>query len=80
MNQALTPTPQQYLDLHDMASDTLWQLEMVAVSALDAGLQGDDLRAAVKAILTVCRASKVFDVQDIAELRHALALNCEVAA
>ena len=72
MIHALTPTPQQYLDLHDMASDTLWQLEMVAVSALDAGLQGDDLRAAVKAILTVCRASKVFDVQGIGELRTAL--------
>ena len=42
MIQVLTPTPQQYLDLHDMASDTLWQLEIVAVSALDAGLDGDD--------------------------------------
>ena len=72
MIQVLTPTPQQYLDLHDMASDTLWQLEMVAVSALDAGLQGDDLRAAVRAILTVCRASKLFDAQGIGELRTAL--------
>ena len=72
MNQALTPTPQQYLDLHDMASDTLWQLEIVAVSALDAGLDGDDLRAAVKAILTVCRASELFNVQGIGELRTAL--------
>lgn len=80
MNQTLIPTPQQYLELHDMAADTLWQLEIVAVSALDAGLDGDDLRAAVRAILTVCRASKLFDVQDIAELRHAIALNCEVAA
>ena len=72
MNQALTPTPQQYLDLHDMASDTLWQLEIVAVSALDAGLDGDDLRAAVRAILTVCRASELFNVQGIGELRTAL--------
>ncbi len=72
MIQALTPTPQQYLDLHDMASDTLWQLEIVAVSALDAGLDGDDLRAAVKAILTVCRASELFNVQGIGELRTAL--------
>ena len=72
MNQALTPTPQQYLDLHDMASDTLWQLEIVAVSALDAGLDGDDLRAAVKAILTVCRASELFNVQGIGALRTAL--------
>lgn len=72
MIQALTLTPQQYLDLHDMASDTLWQLEIVAVSALDAGLDGDDLRAAVKAILTVCRASELFNVQGIGELRTAL--------
>ena len=78
MIQALTPTPQQYLELHDMASDTLWQLEMVAVSALDAGLQGDDLRAAVRAILTVCRASKLFDIQGIGELRRAI--KSEVAA
>ena len=72
MIQALTLTPQQYLDLHDMASDTLWQLEIVAVSALDAGLDGDDLRAAVRAILTVCRASELFNVQGIGELRTAL--------
>ena len=72
MIQVLTPTPQQYLDLHDMASDTLWQLEIVAVSALDAGLDGDDLRAAVKAILTVCRASELFNVPGIGELRIAL--------
>ena len=72
MIQALTLTPQQYLDLHDMASDTLWQLEIVAVSALDAGLDGDDLRAAVRTILTVCRASELFNVQGIGELRTAL--------
>ena len=65
MNQTLLPTPLQYLELRDMASDTLWQLEVIAVSALDAGLQGDDLRAAVRAILTVCRASKLYDIENI---------------
>lgn len=78
MNQTLLPTPLQYLELRDMASDTLWQLEVIAVSALDAGLQGDDLRAAVRAILTVCRASKLYDIENIGALR--MALNSEVAA
>lgn len=78
MIQALIPTPQQYLELHDMASDTLWQLEVIAVSALDAGLQGDDLRTAVRAILTVCRASKLYDIENIGELHTEL--EREVAA
>ena len=78
MNQALLPTPQQYLELHDAASETLWQAELAGMSFLDANLQDDELKVALRTMLTIIRASKVFDVQGISELRTEL--EREVAA
>ena len=72
MNQALIPTPQQYLELHDMAMDTLLQAELAGVSFLSANLQDDELKAAIRTMLTILRASKVYDIQNIGELRYEL--------
>ncbi|UOO87991.1 hypothetical protein LVJ82_10850 [Vitreoscilla massiliensis] len=78
MNQVLLPTPQQYLELHDAASDTLWQAELAGMSFLNANLQDDELKVAIRTMLTIIRASKVYDVQNIGALR--MALNSKVAA
>ena len=72
MNQALHPTPKQYLELHDMAMDTLWQAELAGVSFLNANLQDDELKAAIRTMLTIIKASKVYDIQNIGELRYEL--------
>ena len=78
MNQALIPTPQQYLELHDAASETLWQAELAGMSFLNADLQDVELKAAIRTMLTIIRASKVYAVQNIGELR--IELEREVAA
>ena len=80
MNQALHPTPKQYLELHDMAMDTLWQAELAGASFLSANLQDDELKAAIRTMLTILRASKLYDIENIGELRHAIKRDCEVAA
>ena len=80
MNQTLIPTPLQYLELHDMAMDTLWQAELAGASFLSANLQDDELKAAIRTMLTILRASKLYDIENIGELRHAIKRDCEVAA
>ncbi|UOO92668.1 hypothetical protein [Vitreoscilla stercoraria] len=69
MNLALLPTPQQYIELHDMAAETLWQAELAGMSFLSANLEDDELRTALRTMVTIIRASKVYDIQGIGELR-----------
>lgn len=83
MSQAIqSPTATQYLDLFDNAHETLWQLEVAAMSYLDADLSESELKLALRTLLTIMRGSELYSCNpiNVAALRLQLSQETEAVA